>query len=166
MKRFISLLAAALVLFTAGIALAETYYVNVAARSDLNVRQGRGYDKKVIGHLLRKEKVDVKKTHDDGWMEISYQKGTAYVRKEFLSKKEPSGESGKNAFPTLKLQSKDPAVKTLQRNLNTILGTDLKVSGKFDKDTKALVCQFQRENDLKEDGIVGPKTWAKIIDLR
>lgn len=35
-------------------------------------------------------------------------------------------------------------------------------SGSFDATTEAAVRQFQRDNGLTPDGIVGPRTWATI----
>lgn len=37
------------------------------------------------------------------------------------------------------------------------------ISGKFDSDTKTAVIQFQKANQLYEDGIVGPLTWACLF---
>ena len=44
----------------------------------------------------------------------------------------------------------------------TLLGT-LVVDGKFGKNTRSRVMEFQRNNGLKEDGIVGPKTWSVLF---
>ena len=35
-------------------------------------------------------------------------------------------------------------------------------SGEFDKETEAAVKEFQRQNNLRVDGIVGPLTWATL----
>ena len=35
-------------------------------------------------------------------------------------------------------------------------------SGIFDADTEAALRQFQRDNGLVADGIVGPRTWATL----
>lgn len=37
--------------------------------------------------------------------------------------------------------------------------------GKFGSDTEKAVKTFQKFNKLAEDGIVGPKTWAKLLDI-
>lgn len=37
--------------------------------------------------------------------------------------------------------------------------------GKFGSDTEKAVKTFQKLNKLAEDGIVGPKTWAKLLDI-
>jgi len=36
------------------------------------------------------------------------------------------------------------------------------LNGLFDKETEKAVREFQKANNLTVDGIVGPKTWAKI----
>ena len=36
-------------------------------------------------------------------------------------------------------------------------------SGKFDAGTEAAVREFQRDNGLVPDGIVGPRTWATLV---
>lgn len=165
MKRIVSILLALSFLFTASAALAATYYVNVSLRSDLNVREGASYDATVIGHLFKNDTVDVKSSKD-GWAEISYNGKTAYVRSNYLSKTRSTGGNGKTAFPKLQLGSSKAAVSTLQRNLNKIMGTKLSISGKFDEATKSVVIDFQAAYGLSQDGVVGTKTWAKIIELR
>ncbi len=164
MKRFCSILLVVVLLFTANFALAD--YVKVALRSDLNVRKEASYKGEVIGHLFRNDEVTVKERLKTGWTKIAYDGGTAYVRSSFLSKTKLSGGQGKDAFPTLKHGSKVAAVQTLQRNLNTIMDTELEITGVFDDDTKAAVMKFQKKYGLTQDGIVGKKTWKKIIELR
>lgn len=58
---------------------------------------------------------------------------------------------------TLKIGSKGNDVRTLQRILN------LYADGIFGEITKEAVKKFQSENGLWADGVVGPKTWAKLI---
>lgn len=71
-----------------------------------------------------------------------------------------------------------PHVVTVQERLNTIKSTNsgslpgirgytllgtLVVDGKFGKNTRARVIEFQRNNGLKEDGIVGQNTWSAMF---
>lgn len=53
-------------------------------------------------------------------------------------------------------------VKTLQNNLNKITTCNLAVDGIYGKLTKACVVDFQKKNNLEEDGITGPLTCKKI----
>ena len=69
--------------------------------------------------------------------------------------------SAKN-IPTLRLGSRGASVKTLQSILNEH-GAHLTVDGIFGNLTKLAVISFQGLNDLQKDGIVGRKTWEKLL---
>lgn len=58
---------------------------------------------------------------------------------------------------TIKLGSKGSEVCTLQTKLS------LHVDGMFGKITEEAVKAFQKQNGLKADGVVGDKTWAKLL---
>lgn len=65
----------------------------------------------------------------------------------------------------LKKGNKNNQVKTLQRILYA-MGYDLgdnPVDGDFGKKTDAAIRKFQESNKLEVDGIVGEKTWAKLL---
>lgn len=63
----------------------------------------------------------------------------------------------------LKKGDKNAQVKTLQHLLNA-LGYNLgSVDGDFGKKTDAAVRKFQKDNKLEDDGVVGEKTWAKLL---
>ena len=62
----------------------------------------------------------------------------------------------KNKKMLLKKGSKGDDVKELQKLLN------ITVDGDFGPATELAVMKFQGQQGLKTDGIVGPKTWAKI----
>ena len=67
--------------------------------------------------------------------------------------------------PTLRKGAKGDAVKELQERL-LALGYDVGKTGAdgiFGKKTLAAVKAFQRDRGLKEDGIFGILTWAKLI---
>lgn len=66
------------------------------------------------------------------------------------------------SHPVLKLGSRGEAVKRLQRRLNDF-GLGLIVDGIFGPATEAAVKQYQRDNRLKVDGIVGPETWNSLL---
>src|SRR6266498_4053173 len=54
-------------------------------------------------------------------------------------------------------------VKELQTELNRD-GFSLIVDGLFGRDTESAVKRFQAEHRLADDGIVGPLTWAQLLD--
>lgn len=62
----------------------------------------------------------------------------------------------------LKVNSRGEQVKALQRLL-VGYGYDLKVDGAFGTITDRHVRTFQRKNGLSADGIVGEKTWGKLL---
>jgi len=66
-------------------------------------------------------------------------------------------DSAGTARPTLRRGAHGDLVVLLQRSLKMPL-----VDGLFGGVTEAAVRQFQRLNHLVPDGIVGPKTWAKL----
>ena len=63
---------------------------------------------------------------------------------------------------TIRYRSRGEAVYLLEEIL-VKLGYEVYVSQYFGKDTHNAVKDFQSKNNLIVDGIVGPKTWSKII---
>ena len=63
----------------------------------------------------------------------------------------------------LKLGSKGPEVKTLQRLLNAILQVRLEVDGDFGKLTQNVVKIYQDKRKLEVDGVVGNDTWTQLL---
>ena len=64
--------------------------------------------------------------------------------------------------PTIKEGSKGEAVKGLQNALNAKSSVVLSVDGVFGSGTESAVKQFQSDNGLDVDGIVGPATWGAL----
>lgn len=60
-----------------------------------------------------------------------------------------------NCNYTLRMGNKGERVKVLQKVLNEKVGCNLTVDGSFGKMTKSCVEQYQRENSLTPDGVVG-----------
>jgi len=66
------------------------------------------------------------------------------------------------SYPLIKKGSKGDIVNYLQYKLLSRLYNPGEVDGIFGNKTLNAVKQFQRDNRLSVDGIVGPKTWAKL----
>jgi peptidoglycan hydrolase-like protein with peptidoglycan-binding domain len=68
---------------------------------------------------------------------------------------------------TLKMGSKGSAVKAVQCILkSTGISPTLAIDGVFGLKTKNAVIAFQKSKGLVQDGIVGPKTWAALLDMQ
>ncbi|MEM7580473.1 MAG: peptidoglycan-binding protein [Mastigocoleus sp.] len=65
----------------------------------------------------------------------------------------------------LKEGSKGAEVKQLQEALQTLNFYFSKIDGVFGANTKVAVINFQKNQGLVADGIVGSKTWSKINQL-
>lgn len=61
------------------------------------------------------------------------------------------------------LLCKGDGVREIQNGLN-LCGYDVDIDGEFGPLTEEAVIDFQRDHDLKADGIVGPDTWAALIE--
>lgn len=64
---------------------------------------------------------------------------------------------------TVKQGSKGSDVATLQTKLNELDNYGLVADGTFGAKTETAVKDFQKKNGLTVDGIVGPKTWEKLL---
>ena len=58
--------------------------------------------------------------------------------------------------PTLRRGARGDLVKQIQSKL------EVDADGIFGSDTEAALRQFQRDNGLVPDGIVGPQTWTAL----
>ena len=63
--------------------------------------------------------------------------------------------------PTLKIGDKGDWVKVAQARL-FVNGYHIEVDGDFGPNTKNAVIAFQASYGLTKDGVIGPKTWAKL----
>jgi hypothetical protein len=72
-------------------------------------------------------------------------------------------ETGASAQPTLRLSSKGEAVRKLQSLLNEVSGSGLNPDGDFGTWTQKAVMAFRHSQGLPSDGIVSPKTWARLL---
>lgn len=69
------------------------------------------------------------------------------------------------AQATLKKGSKGTEVMKLQKNLNEAIDAKLDVDGSFGGKTYDALCTFQTKYGLSVDGIYGPKSEAKMVDV-
>jgi hypothetical protein len=67
-------------------------------------------------------------------------------------------------LPTLRQGSEGDIVKMMQQMLANA-GSNLTIDGKFGNGTRSAVVAFQKKYGLTADGICGPKTWAKLIEV-
>lgn len=88
----------------------------------------------------------------------------APVAQETPKQEEASSDTG---LPELSRGSKGKTVKALQLLLigNGCSCGSYGADGDFGPATDAAVKKFQGKNNLQTDGIVGPKTWAKLLGL-
>ena len=68
-----------------------------------------------------------------------------------------------NSIPILSKGSKGIWVKILQTCLTVFFGSDLEIDGKFGDITKKEVMEWQTNQALEVDGIVGKNTWASFF---
>jgi hypothetical protein len=64
---------------------------------------------------------------------------------------------------TLRLGSTGADVVELQSRLNLHMAAGLKTDGAFGQKTEGAVKTFQRDKGLVADGVVGPKTWERLL---
>ena len=69
-----------------------------------------------------------------------------------------------NNYPTIRIGSRGNFVKVLQYLLNWY-GANLSVDGVFGGGTQRAVIEFQRNNNITADGIVGRNTWNKLLNF-
>ena len=98
------------------------------------------------------------KTYSRGYSKIM---GYGHPRYDVASNSS-AGASTSTSSTVLKVGSKGEAVKTLQSNLNKVLGTKLTVDGDFGSGTKDAVIKFQKKYGLSADGIYGSASAAKM----
>lgn len=79
-----------------------------------------------------------------------------------LSNKLSKSSAGSNAQPTIKKGSRGSVVARLQSMLNDLNYNCGAVDGIFGQGVHNAVIQFQRDNGLSADGIVGKNTWNKL----
>lgn len=67
-------------------------------------------------------------------------------------------------YPTIREGARGEIVTQLQ-DLLAKAGSSLQIDGIFGRGTRSAVQAFQRKYGLEVDGIVGPKTWKKLLEV-
>lgn len=95
--------------------------------------------------------------------------GTKFITPDYSKiqeiKSDCNDTSNISTSSILKIGSNGSAVKTLQKNLNTLIKSKLTVDGEFGTATYNAVIKFQTKYKLTVDGIVGENTQKKINAL-
>lgn len=95
--------------------------------------------------------------------------GTKFITPDYSKVQEIKNDGNDtpsiSASSILKMGSTGSAVKTLQKNLNTLIKAKLTVDGEFGTATYNAVIKFQTKYKLTADGIVGENTQKKINSL-
>lgn len=99
--------------------------------------------------------------------EVNARLGTAVEEKPAEKVPEKVEAPVKCDLPELYKGSKGKTVRALQILLigNNCSCGSYGADGDFGSATKAAVVKYQIENGLEDDGVVGPKTWAKLLGL-
>ncbi len=175
MKNMKKLLALALVIVSvlavAAPALAYMWvYVNVPAGETVNVRDWPNGN--VVFTLPRGTMVDMQAYADPTWSKVTVpgRTGEYYIMTKFLSPNPPTAAwIERYGSETLRYapNSYNNYVVNLQRDLRSANYTSItNADGYFGTITETAVKNFQRNNGLKADGLVGDKTkialWNKL----
>ena len=77
----------------------------------------------------------------------------------------PCPEGYRDADPgrPLRLCDRGEQVRSVQQQLNALIGADLTVDGDFGPSTEHAVRAFQAQHGLDVDGLVGPATMAALF---
>ncbi len=74
-----------------------------------------------------------------------------------------SGDFNMSSLPSIKYGSNGAHVKTLQAILKAKYNKTLSVDGDFGNNTTKQLKAVQKQLGLSQDGVCGPKTWAKVL---
>lgn len=153
----------------------QSYYWNLYQSGAGNLAAYPGTSNHGWGHAVdlaepwMREWID-EHGHEYGWAKVE-------ASSEWWHVNYVGGWDGKKAFQTLKRGDKGERVKRLQKLLRHAGGVlpkrrpyrywplGLRHSGKFGRITENRVKRFQRDRNLGDDGVVGPKTWAALRKL-
>ena len=153
-------------------AMAVIYgYVNVPADEYLNIRDIPESYGDVVCRLHRGDRVEIVTAYQSGWTKIivdGYEDQPTYCMSEFLSQYPPTpGWQERYGTETLRYDPNtfNSYVVNLQRDLYSAGYTSVtNADGYFGTITETAVKNFQRNNGLTADGLVGDRTKQALWD--
>lgn len=74
------------------------------------------------------------------------------------------GDYSADNLPTLSLGSEGSVVRQVQLFLRRRGFYEGPIDGEYEFETRSAVREFQRTNDLVDDGIIGPQTWQAMTN--
>ena len=77
----------------------------------------------------------------------------------------PEPDESCRVFTAMSEGSSGNQVRTMQKMLISVMGSDMEADGYFGPGTEALLKKFQRTYGLDDDGICGHGTWAKLKEV-
>lgn len=141
---------------------AEQNFLNVARGEKLVVDGKKG---SLTTAAIKRYQTFLKKYGYKGAIDGVWGKDTQSAHSGYYADWKKQGSSlSPEGRSTIKMGSTGFKVEELQRKLNAHYPaySKLTVDGKFGQATQNVVKEFQRRSGLTADGIVGPKTWAKL----
>lgn len=137
-----------------------THNTNTDVRGHIGLYIGDGWVIEASGTIngVIKSKITISK-----WVEWGELKGVNYEAAPADVITDPEENM---TYGTIRRGDKGPVVKYAQQLLMKA-GYDLPkfgADGQYGAETVAAVKAFQKKNGLSQDGIIGPRTWAKLLD--
>lgn len=123
-------------------------------------------DNTVIEAMSTIKGVTTSKLTDSKWTHWGELKGIDYSESVPEKPKDDKDKGSEKKMPTLRRGSKGTAVKELQQLLvdkGYSVGS-YGIDGDFGSATLNAVLQFQKDHGLNQDGVVGAKTWAALLN--
>lgn len=139
-----------------------THNTNTDVRGHIGLYIGDGWVIEASGTIngVIKSRITISK-----WVEWGELKGVNYEAGPADVITDPEENM---TYGTIRKGDKGPVVKYAQQLLMKA-GYDLpkyKADGQYGAETVSAVKAFQKANGLQQDGIIGPKTWAKLLDSK
>ena len=139
-----------------------THNTNTDVRGHIGLYIGDGWVIEASGTIngVIKSRITISK-----WVEWGELKGVNYETGPADVITDPEENM---TYGTIRKGDKGPVVKYAQQLLMKA-GYDLPrfgADGQYGAETVSAVKDFQKANGLQQDGIIGPKTWAKLLDSK